>query len=242
MNRFRLSRILHPRNLSVALFYILVMVASYYIGYELRFDFSVPENHAADRVSTIWWVIVMKLMLLISFGQVHCVLSYFRLPDALRLFFSLFLGCIVLLSMWYVYEGDQVPPRAVILSDFLLSFLAIAGFRAAFRVKASRKLSDWFGDHPLKNVIIVGAGEVGATICSELMEKPRLGMRPIAFLDDKSPNKSTSITKAFRAGEAFIGTANTWHYSQNLGSEDLIFTTSWLAEKDAPITVLADKE
>ena len=184
MNRFRLSRILHPRNLSVALFYILVLVASYYIGYELRFDFSVPENHAADRVSTIWWVIVMKLMLLISFGQVHCVLSYFRLPDALRLFFSLFLGCIVLLSMWYVYAGDQVPPRAVILSDFLLSFLAIAGFRAAFRVKASRKLSDWFGDHSLKNVIIVGAGEVGATICSELMDKPRLGMRPVAFLDD----------------------------------------------------------
>ena len=63
----------------------------------------------------------------------------------------------------------------------------------------------------------------------------------IASLDDKSPNKSTSITKTFRAGEAFIGTANTWHYSQNLGSEDLIFTTSWLAEKDAPITVLADK-
>ena len=64
----------------------------------------------------------------------------------------------------------------------------------------------------------------------------------IASLDDKSPNKSSSITKTFRAGEAFIGTANTWHYSQNLGSEDLIFTTSWLAEKDAPITVLADKE
>ena len=64
----------------------------------------------------------------------------------------------------------------------------------------------------------------------------------IASLDDKSPNKSTSVTKTFKAGEAFIGTSNTWHYSQNLGSEDLIFTTSWLAEKDAPIAVLADKE
>lgn len=184
MNRFRLSRIFHPRNLSVALFYVLVFAASYYIGYELRFDFSVPEDFAADRMSTIWWVIGLKLMLLIAFGQVHCVLSYFRLPDALRLFSGLFLGCIILLSMWYIYAGEQVPPRAVILSDFLLSFLAIAGFRVAFRVKASRKLSDWFGDHTLKNVLIVGAGEVGATICSELMDKPRLGMRPIAFLDD----------------------------------------------------------
>ena len=63
-----------------------------------------------------------------------------------------------------------------------------------------------------------------------------------ASLDDKSPNKSTNVTKTFKAGEAFIGTANTWHFSQNLGSEDLIFTTSWLAEKDAPIAVLAHKE
>ena len=63
-----------------------------------------------------------------------------------------------------------------------------------------------------------------------------------ASLDDKSPNKSTNVTKTFKAGEVFIGTSNTWHYSQNLGTKDLIFTTSWLAEKDAPIVVLADKE
>ena len=59
---------------------------------------------------------------------------------------------------------------------------------------------------------------------------------------DTTPNKTVNVTKTFKAGDAFIGTANTWHYSQNLGSEDLIFTTSWLAEKDAPIVVLADKE
>ncbi|MGC6455068.1 MAG: polysaccharide biosynthesis protein [Coraliomargaritaceae bacterium] len=184
MTHYWLKRIIHPRNLSLALFYVVVCAASYYIGFELRFDFNVPEDFSADRISTIWWVIVLKLMLLTAFGQIHCVLSYFRLPDALRLFFSLFIVCIVLLSMWYIYEGDQVPPRAVILSDFLLSFLAIAGFRVVFRIKASRRLSDWFGDHSLKNVIIVGAGEVGATICSELMDKPRLGMRPVGFLDD----------------------------------------------------------
>jgi mannose-6-phosphate isomerase-like protein (cupin superfamily) len=61
-------------------------------------------------------------------------------------------------------------------------------------------------------------------------------------LDDKSPNKSPNVIKTFKAGEVFIGTSNTWHYSQNLGTKDLIFTTSWLAEKDAPIVVLADKE
>lgn len=184
MTRFRLKRIFNPRNLLLLLLYGLVCAVSYFIGFELRFDFNVPEDFAADRMATIWWVLMLKLMLLSAFGQIHCVLAYFRLPDVLRLFAALFTACLVLLSMWYVYRGQGVPPRAVILSDFLLSFLAIAGFRVAFRVKASRRLSDWIGEHSLKNVIIVGAGEVGAAISSELMDKPRLGMRPVAFLDD----------------------------------------------------------
>ena len=84
--------------------------------------------------------------------------------------------------------------------------------------------------HPYQCVAHVIQGELTVNFDTE------------ASLDDKSPNKSTSVTKTFKAGEAFIGTSNKWHYSQNLGSEDLIFTTSWLAEKGAPIAVLADKE
>lgn len=57
-----------------------------------------------------------------------------------------------------------------------------------------------------------------------------------------SPNKSTSITKTFKAGDTFIGTSNTWHFSENLGDKDLIFMVSWLAEEDAPIAVMAAKE
>ena len=84
--------------------------------------------------------------------------------------------------------------------------------------------------HPYQCVAHVIQGELTVNFDTE------------ASLDDKSPNKSTSVTKTFKAGEAFIGTSNKWHYSQNLGSEDLIFTTSWLAEKNATIAVLADKE
>lgn len=63
-----------------------------------------------------------------------------------------------------------------------------------------------------------------------------------ASLDDMSPSKSISSTKTFKAGDTFIGTANTWHFSENLGDEDLIFMVSWLAEEGAPVAVLADKK
>lgn len=183
-----LSRYLNIRSLWLVLFYVVVLSGSYFMAYELRFDFNVPSHHSADRLLTFWWVVMLKLMLLIGFGQLDCILSYFRLPDVIRLFSGLFLSALILLSMWYLYAGDGVPPRAVILSDLLLSFLSLTAFRILFRVKESRELADWFGDHQAQNVIIIGAGEVGASLCSELIDKARLGMRPVAFLDD-NPRK-----------------------------------------------------
>ncbi len=57
-------------------------------------------------------------------------------------------------------------------------------------------------------------------------------------LDDLQADKESTMTQTYTAGEAFIGTANTWHYSENKGSEDLTFLVSWLGEKGMPIAVL----
>lgn len=181
-----LGRYFNYRNLFLLLFYTVVSAASYWIAYDLRFDFGIEAHpdHAMDRIETIWWVVGLQLMLLYAGGQVDSILSYFRLPDAMRLFAALFVNCLILLSMWYVYRGANVPPRAVILTYFLLSFLAIAGFRILMRVKSSRGPEDWLSVDTADNVVIIGAGEVGAGLCAELMSKARLGMRPVAFLDD----------------------------------------------------------
>ena len=179
-----MSHILNLRTLGLLSVYALVAALSYWCAYEVRFDFAVPEDFALDRTKTIWWVVMLQLMLLASFGQLSAVLSYFRLPDAMRLFGALFGAALVLVSMWYVYSGDQVPPRSVILVDFLFCFLAIGGFRIGMRLKASRGLADWLAADQLDNVLIVGAGEVGAGLCSELITKASIGMRPVAFVDD----------------------------------------------------------
>jgi FlaA1/EpsC-like NDP-sugar epimerase len=179
-----LSRYCNIRNLGLLLLYALLCGLSYIVAFQLRFDFKVPEDFYLDMVNTIWWVVALKLMLLVASGQVDCVLSYFRLPDALRLWLGLFAASAILVSMWYVYNGNGVPPRAVILTDFLLSFLMLAGFRVAMRMQASSGLEDWLSWDEAENVLIIGAGEVGAGLCSELKHKARLGMRPVAFLDD----------------------------------------------------------
>ena len=49
------------------------------------------------------------------------------------------------------------------------------------------------------------------------------------------------LSETYKAGDkAFLGVANTWHLSENKGSEDLIFLVSWLGEKDKPLAVLSE--
>ncbi len=179
-----LSRYLNFRTLALALLYALVLSVSYFVAYELRFDFNVPEDHGLDRTETIWWVVALQVLLLFACRQFDSILAYFRLRDALRLFTGLFASALVLVSMWFVHGGVGVPPRAVILSDFLICFLLLAGFRVFMRVKASGGLADWLAVDDAESVVIVGAGEVGAGLCSDLMQKSSLGMSPVAFIDD----------------------------------------------------------
>lgn len=184
MNANSILHLFRLRIIVLALFYALLSGISYYLAFQLRFDFDVPEPFTLDMINTIWWVVGLKLTLLLAFGQIDCVLEYFRLPDAMQLFASLFIGSALLAILWYSYSGIGVSPRAVILTDLLISFVLIAGFRVIMRIRASSSLSDWLNWDNIQNVIIVGAGEAGAGICYELKSKTRFGMRPVALLDD----------------------------------------------------------
>ena len=181
-----LLRYLNARTLFLLLFYAAASAASFWLAYDLRFDFEIEAHprHVLDRATTIWWVVGLQFLLLCAGGQANAIQSYFRLPDAIRLFAVLFANCLVLLLMFYVYGGHHVPPRSVALMHFLLSLMLIGGFRVFMRVKSGRHLKDCLAAYSTQNVIIVGAGELGASLCAELMSKARLGIRPVAFLDD----------------------------------------------------------
>lgn len=81
--------------------------------------------------------------------------------------------------------------------------------------------------HPYTGVAYVLQGELTVNFDTE------------ATLEDNAVEKTVNSTQTFKAGDkAFLGVSNTWHYSENLGDEDLIFMVTWLGEKDKPIAVL----
>ena len=214
-----ISNFLNIRTIALIVTYTIILLVCYWLSYELRFDFAVTEKYSQVRFETIWWVLLLKLCLLFGFGQVDSLLAYFRLPDALRLFAALFISALFLLLLWFQFGGNKVAPRSVILSDLQLSFLSIAGFRLIFRLAYSKNLSDWFVSGDQERVVIIGAGEVGTGLCSELMSKRSLGMSPVAFIDDdpkkigryihgikvaQSVNAIEAVAKKYNASRAII--------------------------------------
>jgi len=179
-----IRRYLNLRTALVVGTYAVILIGAFLLAYALRFDFRIPEQHLSDMFDEVGWVVLTQLLFLAAFRQLDCILAYFRLPDAALLFFALAGSAAVFLGLWFVFEGRGIPPRSTILIDLQLAFLGLAGLRTWLRVRASSGLRDWLGHRDADDVLIVGAGEVGASLCAELLHKPRLGLRPIAFLDD----------------------------------------------------------
>ncbi len=196
------------------------LAASLFLAYELRFDFVVPGEWKELRIENILWIVPLKLFLLLLFGQFGGLLSYFRLPDFYRVFFALSLASFILTITWFVMGGNPIPPRGVILGDFIFSLILIGGFRITLRVARERYFTG-NGETPKKQrrIAIVGAGDVGAATAADMLANRGLGMRPIIFLDDNrkkwgkhihgikvvdKPDKMEAICQTFGIEEIII--------------------------------------
>ncbi|PIP59194.1 MAG: capsule biosynthesis protein CapD [Verrucomicrobia bacterium CG_4_10_14_3_um_filter_43_23] len=157
---------------------------SLYLAYYLRYDFIIPEDVQIERWESLIWFIPFELLLLYMFGQFNGLLSYFRLPDLYRIFSAFTIASTTLLFLWFLFGGNYVPPRGVILADYILSILSITIFRVALRIYRERFLNSKSHTHTAQRVAIIGAGDVGATLVADLLMRRSLGMRPIIFLDD----------------------------------------------------------
>ena len=176
-------------NFKFALIFLAYVALAYFsltIAYLLRFDFQIPQSFIEGRNSAYFWYIGTQIAFLFAFGQLDAVFSQFRLPDLFRLFISLLLSSLYVLFLWYIYKGDGVPPRSVIITNLLLYFVLISGMRIFFRIYSGEHFVSWVsGIKEYDYVAIIGAGEVGAVIGADLLSKQRsLGIKPIVYLDD----------------------------------------------------------
>jgi FlaA1/EpsC-like NDP-sugar epimerase len=173
------------RILSLLVIYSAVLSLCRYVAYEVRFDFVVPKEFQQERLWSVLLSLPVKLGFLLLFRQFGSLLTYFSVPDLLRIVAAI--GCANLslyLSRWGLSPGIM-SPRGVVLIDFVLAVGALASLRLGLRIYRERFLHH--GDdagQKIRRIAVLGAGDAGAQFVREAQARPALGLRPVFFLDD----------------------------------------------------------
>jgi FlaA1/EpsC-like NDP-sugar epimerase len=240
------------RNMLLLFSYSLLLVFSLYLAYELRFDFVVVQPYQTERLHAVFWVVPLELVFLYVFGQFRGFLSYFRIPDLFRIFGALVCVGVFLVVIWMALPPGQVPPRAVILGNLMFATVLLTSFRMSMRMYRERFLSGHPNNNPdgQRRVVIVGAGDAGASVAADLMAKRGLGLKPVVFLDDDaskhgheihgvpvagSPDRLASVREAYEIERMIIALPARAHrrirevinLAKTLGLETEIVPSMW---------------
>jgi FlaA1/EpsC-like NDP-sugar epimerase len=170
--------------------YVAILAASFWLAYELRFDFALPPEFQAERVRLLGFAVAVKFLGLVLLRQTGSMLRYFSIPDLIRVAAAMAVSSVLLITPRLLGQANYVFPRGVLLIDLLLSVVGLCAFRIALRVYQERVTTAQLGKGvKLQDIIIVGAGDTGASLAKELLTKPARGLRPVAFLDDDASKR-----------------------------------------------------
>jgi len=183
-----------PRRLRSAtpLLHILIVVASYWLAWLLRFDFRIPAEERVSFYQGLAIVAAVKLILFFAAG-LHKE-NWWRhqgLPDLLRLGVQNLIESAVASLLILLAVGVEFP-RSVYVLDLLLCFLFSGGARLTVRFQREIR-TGWQRHDGAKGLLIYGAGVAGLALAREIRDNPRLGYRVIGFLDDDSRKQGTTL-------------------------------------------------
>jgi FlaA1/EpsC-like NDP-sugar epimerase len=184
-----MSRLNHPvyrnRMLQLAADAVLVALA-FFLAFQLRFldePHGWPERYQTLFLQSVGFVVVGKLAVFYACGLYQKWWRYVSGRDFLLIFRAVAIASAILVVFFAVAKPfAHTLPRAVEVTDFVLTMMLIAGARLAVRLIVERPSRG--SRLPKHEVLVVGAGSGGQMVVRELQLNPNLGATAIGFLDD----------------------------------------------------------
>ena len=182
----------------LVIFDILIIFSSFIISFFLRgvinisisgTIFSQYSNYIGTYVLII---ILVKIMMFVIFGIYRRVWKYASIKDMVAIVEAVTLSIIVMGVIFYVLSQPVnwfgrvfvLPyfPRSILIIDYLITLLLMIISRFSERFFNELR----FGKRGIrkKRVLIVGAGDAGEMIVSEMIRQRNSEYIPIGFLDD----------------------------------------------------------
>ncbi len=163
----------------------LLVSASLYLSFEIRYDWNVPPHVLRTFQQLLLWNAAGRLLIFHFFGLYQWSFRYASLSEALQILRAVTAGTLALIAFCffkhYIYIG-----RSVLLIDWVLCFFFASSFRFAFRAGLNLELKKY---GKLTRVLIVGAGAAGQMVARELLGAKEKRFLPLGFVDDDPRKK-----------------------------------------------------
>lgn len=191
MHRFRYDLY---SSLNQKLIDAVVTGASFYLAYQIRFNWHVPSSSAQQMWLLLPAVVAGRVLVNWASRMYRLIWRYISLSDAIMVFRS-YLGFSAILLALRLSMPDQLAvlkvPLSIIIIEFLLSVqgaLGVRGFRRLLYEAAAARSPD--SRNPV-TVLLIGAGQAGIQVSKGIAS--RTDINPIGFLDDDPKKVRTLI-------------------------------------------------
>lgn len=175
------------RTIILVLADIILIPASYYISWFIRFDGQVDISFHALISYPIIYLIVIKTIIYFLFGLYNSLWKYAGTNELIQVIVATIVGNAIFLSYNFLMQYNL--PRSIFVLMIIFDTIFVAGVRFGYRIiRHIRKGFYIINKDYSKRVMIIGAGDAGAMVINELNRHPELGLAPVVILDD-DPSK-----------------------------------------------------
>lgn len=188
-------------SLMLVLYDMIAVNLAYLIALWLRFDChynSIPEKYLKPAFQIMPLHTVVMLGMLIAMKLYQSVWRYASLPELLRIFWASLAGGAVQIVGTLLFLRRM--PISYYFIGWMLMFCALAVSRFGYRAVHMIYREKSRGNHPGKNVMIIGAGEAGKQLLDEMLRSNRLNAQVKCFIDDDPAKQGKYISDIPIAG------------------------------------------
>ncbi len=213
---------------------VAVLMLAFWLAMLIRFDWAVPSVMLRKLLIVLPYVVLLQYAFLSAFGITRFSWRFISLRDVVRIFAAVASASAVLVAFRLLSPAlvDRFPlfrygivPLGVLLGNFVLALLGLAGVRALRRLigeRAASKLHGQRGEDRHEPTLLIGAGQGGVLVAQEIRRRPDLGILPVAFVDD-DPVKQGAVIHGIKV----MGTtADLERLAERFGVTEALITIS----------------
>ncbi|HKZ44543.1 MAG TPA: nucleoside-diphosphate sugar epimerase/dehydratase [Anaerolineales bacterium] len=178
---------------------LIITAATILLSFAIRFEGLVFFFYLPVAYWMIGISLVVKPIVYYFFGLYRRIWAYASTRELILITYTVTIASAVMTVVTIIFYSSGLIspglPRSIFIIDWLLSVIAIGGFRFALRLFTENRPSA-YGESTkgsTKNVLVIGAGDAGALVVREMQKNPQLNLEPVGYLDDDPSKQKQQI-------------------------------------------------